>query len=152
MRNLPIFFRRRMIRNRKIPRHIDVGQVGEKFAVRYLKRHGYRIAERDVNCGRSEIDIIAVKDDLCCFIEIKTRLENDALIKSAFRAADTVNHSKTSYLIRGVMNFCSNNYEKYGRYYKSIDIIELYLREERYFYKLLDVTHFKNAINRLKKY
>lgn len=50
---------------------------GENLAVKHLKRAGYRILERNVRLGRYEIDIIARDKDTICFVEVRTRLEND---------------------------------------------------------------------------
>ena len=54
--------------------HNDIGQRGEEIAANYLQEHGYCILERNwTNKGRKEIDIIATKDDVVVFVEVKTR-------------------------------------------------------------------------------
>lgn len=54
--------------------HNDLGQKGEDMAVEYLLQQGYCILERNwKNRGRKEIDIIATKDDVAVFVEVKTR-------------------------------------------------------------------------------
>ncbi|MGI6129848.1 MAG: YraN family protein [bacterium] len=50
-----------------------MGQLGEDFAVTYLKRLGYRILERNFRCRLGEIDIIAKKGKELVFVEVKTR-------------------------------------------------------------------------------
>ena len=50
-----------------------IGTVGEDTAVGYLKKHGYKILERNFNCRYGEIDIIAQHGDYCVFIEVKSR-------------------------------------------------------------------------------
>jgi len=57
----------------------DIGSLGEKNAVRYLQRIGYRIIETNVFIGGGEIDIVAQKGSLIVFVEVKTR-ENDSFI------------------------------------------------------------------------
>ena len=52
---------------------------GEDLAVRYLRRHGFRILERNACLGRYELDIIAREGDTTAFIEVKTRRNPDAL-------------------------------------------------------------------------
>lgn len=54
-----------------------VGQKGEDAACRFLKRHGYRVIERNYSCGFGEIDVIVRNDDTLVFVEVKT-LSNDA--------------------------------------------------------------------------
>ena len=51
----------------------ELGGKGEKLAARYLRRNGYRIAQRNYTCALGEIDIVALRDDQLCFVEIKTR-------------------------------------------------------------------------------
>ena len=54
--------------------HNDLGHKGEDMAVEYLQQNGYCILNRNwTNKGRKEIDIIATKDDIVVFVEVKTR-------------------------------------------------------------------------------
>lgn len=56
-----------MIYNQKI------GKLGENIAVRYLRKHGYRILDRNKHFRCGEIDIIALKNKTFYFVEVKTR-------------------------------------------------------------------------------
>lgn len=49
------------------------GENGEELAVDFLIKHDYRILERNYRHKRAEIDIIAYKDKILCFIEVKYR-------------------------------------------------------------------------------
>ncbi|MBS1149665.1 MAG: Endonuclease [Myxococcaceae bacterium] len=49
------------------------GDRGEGLAVALLERAGYEILERNVSCRYGEIDIIAVKDTVHCFVEVRSR-------------------------------------------------------------------------------
>lgn len=51
----------------------SIGSYGESLACTILKSHGYKILERNFSCKIGEIDIIALKDNILCFIEVKTR-------------------------------------------------------------------------------
>jgi putative endonuclease len=54
--------------------NISVGQKGEDIAVKYLKRHGYKILDRNFRSRRwGEIDIVATNEDVLVFVEVKTR-------------------------------------------------------------------------------
>ncbi len=54
--------------------HNDLGRKGEDMAVRFLQEQGYFILERNwTNRGRKELDIIATKEDVVVFVEVKTR-------------------------------------------------------------------------------
>lgn len=48
-------------------------RLGEDLATRYLKNHGYKIIDRNFRKGYGEIDVIAVKDKVLIFAEVKTR-------------------------------------------------------------------------------
>lgn len=54
----------------------ELGKEGEELAVRFLKKTGYRILERNYVCKLGEIDIIAKEKDTLTFIEVKTRTSN----------------------------------------------------------------------------
>ena len=49
------------------------GDRGEGLAVALLEREGYEILERNVACRLGEVDIIAVKDAVHCFVEVRSR-------------------------------------------------------------------------------
>lgn len=54
-----------------------IGNSGEDAAVKYLKKKGYIILERNFNIRGGEIDIIAKKDGYIVFTEVKTRSNED---------------------------------------------------------------------------
>ncbi len=51
----------------------ELGRIGEDLALRFLKKNGYRIFERNYVCKMGEVDIIAKDKDTIAFIEVKTR-------------------------------------------------------------------------------
>jgi putative endonuclease len=51
----------------------ELGKKGEELALRFLKKRGYRIIERNYVCKMGEMDIIAKERDTFVFIEVKTR-------------------------------------------------------------------------------
>lgn len=54
------------------------GIEGEAIAKRYYERLGYEILETNYRFGRSEIDLIALKEEhLLIFIEVKNRSRKD---------------------------------------------------------------------------
>ena len=53
------------------------GAKGEKLAVKYLKRHGYKILKRNWRNPFGEVDIIASCGDAVVFAEVKTRLSDE---------------------------------------------------------------------------
>ena len=51
------------------------GNIGEDAVCSFLERHGYEIKDRNFTVRGGEIDIIALKNDTLCFVEVKTRGE-----------------------------------------------------------------------------
>lgn len=56
--------------------HNELGITGEQLAEKYLNGLGYAIVERNWRSGHHEIDIVASKNDILHFIEVKTRRGN----------------------------------------------------------------------------
>jgi putative endonuclease len=54
----------------------ELGKKGEEVALRFLKKNGYRILEKNYVCKMGEMDIIAKEKDTLVFIEVKTRTSN----------------------------------------------------------------------------
>ena len=51
----------------------ETGNYGEELVGRYLRRRWYRILERQYRCRFGEIDLIARRGGILCFVEVKTR-------------------------------------------------------------------------------
>lgn len=51
----------------------QVGTTGEKISINFLVNNGYSIIMENFFSPLGEIDIIAIKDNYLCFIEVKTR-------------------------------------------------------------------------------
>jgi putative endonuclease len=51
----------------------ELGRKGEELALRFLKKRGYRIIEKNYTCKMGEMDIIGKEKDTFVFIEVKTR-------------------------------------------------------------------------------
>jgi len=56
-----------------MPSNSDIGSRGENLAARHLSDLGFTILEQNVRIGKAEIDIVAQKDELLLFVEVKTR-------------------------------------------------------------------------------
>ena len=50
-----------------------IGNLGEELATVILKTKGYYIIRRNFSCPYGEIDIVAIKDKVLSFVEVKTR-------------------------------------------------------------------------------
>lgn len=54
-------------------KHIHTGKVGEDLGWSFVEQQGYTILEKNWRHSRWEVDIIASKDNVLHFVEIKTR-------------------------------------------------------------------------------
>lgn len=53
-----------------------IGNIGEKYSQKYLKKSGYKIASTNYSTKFGEIDIVAENEKYIVFVEVKTRKEN----------------------------------------------------------------------------
>lgn len=51
-----------------------MGRFGENAVAYYLEKKGYKIRKRNFRVKGGEIDIIAEKDGIIAFVEVKTRM------------------------------------------------------------------------------
>jgi putative endonuclease len=51
----------------------ELGALGERIAERWLRTRGWRVLERRFRSGHRDIDLIAERDDVIAFIEVKAR-------------------------------------------------------------------------------
>ena len=56
--------------------HNEVGKTGEALAATWLIQQGFTVLHRNWRFARTEVDIIASKEDILHFIEVKTRTGN----------------------------------------------------------------------------
>lgn len=109
--------------------HIDFGKLGEQLAEDFLVGRGYTILHRNWRHSRYEIDIVAIKNNLPHFIEVKTRSS-----KIFGEPEQSVNKKKLRFLFQAVDEFLYQHPE-----YKNfqVDILSINLhpqQEPRYFF------------------
>ncbi|MBO7304704.1 MAG: YraN family protein [Clostridia bacterium] len=122
-----------------------IGNKGEAQAAAYLKKHGYKIIERNYVAFGNEIDIVAESKDTLAFIEVKTRTVGRENPKEP-RPASAVTPDKQRKII------CAAKYYLGSRSVQkevSLDVIEVYLTADG---KILNTVHMKNAFTRNTAY
>ena len=54
----------------------ELGKTGEAFVANYLQKEGYTIIAQNYQTRSGEIDVIAMKDDVIAFVEVKLRTKH----------------------------------------------------------------------------
>ena len=110
------------------------GVWGELFTARYLRDNGYKIITSNHTCRFGEIDLIAMKDDVLCFVEVKTRAEN-----TENRPMEAVDEEKQNKMRMTADIFVS--YSKLGNATR-FDVSEVWLDKDS---KLVRLNYIANA-------
>ena len=124
------------------PRRI-IGNLGERAAVKFLKKHHYRILETNYVAENREIDIIAKKKDTLVFLEVKTRNVKHLGYKEA-RPASSVTPEKQRKIIKTASRYIGY---KYTDLKKRFDVIEVYLESFDGKTKIKEIRHLENAFD-----
>ncbi len=111
------------------------GSKGEAIAAEYLREKGYKILAMNYFCRFGEIDIIAEKDDVLVFTEVKLRKNRDFA-----NALEYVTKSKQEKIIKTAMIYMSTlgNEQRYSRF----DVIEIYHDG-----KVNEINHLENSFS-----
>jgi len=81
-----------------------VGQQGEAFVCVWLQDQGFQIIAQNYRTRTGEVDIIAMKDELLSFIEVKTRLNSYFPLQAVITPSKqkrTISAAKHFLLFRG---------------------------------------------------
>ena len=110
-----------------------LGNIGEIKSCEYLESAGYLILEKNFRCAFGEIDIIARREDVICFVEVKTRASS-----SYGEPLESVNPLKTA-RIRNTASYYLG-LKNLNSFEVSFDVISIKVSGK----KLL-LQHFKNC-------
>lgn len=83
--------------------HLSTGLNGEDLAADHLREKGYLILQRNLRMGKAEIDIIARKDGILVFVEVKTRTNDNFGYPEEFvnrRKQRMILNAADSYILR----------------------------------------------------
>lgn len=113
----------------------NIGEKGEEYTVKFLKKKKYKILERNYRKRYGEIDIIAENKNYIVFVEVKTR-HTDSMTS----AADAVNRQKQIRIIKTAsLYLAENETEKFCRF----DVCEVYINSDNL--KLVDINYIEAA-------
>lgn len=116
-----------------------IGNLGEKFAAKHLKRLGYKILEKNFVAEGHEIDIIAQNKHETVFVEVKTRSVGK-YGEAETRPAASVTPAKQRKIIEAARIYAAyNSTDKQLRF----DVIEVFVEKN----KLSKINHMEGAFN-----
>jgi putative endonuclease len=87
-----------IITNKKV-----VGDIGEQVVEKWLVFNNFKILAKNYRTKLGEVDLIAQKDDVIAFVEVKTRKTE------YFPTSLVVNRSKQQKIIRAAKHFVLQN-------------------------------------------
>lgn len=119
----------------------DIGMHGESVAAKFLKKHGFRILEKNLHVSHNELDIIAKNKEYIIFVEVKTRSSDQTLNTGFGSPASAVDKSKQSRTVTAARGYLKNS--KYTNLQPRFDVIEVYLDKNTQ--KVLKINHIINA-------
>ena len=80
----------------------QIGNIGEKLAVRFLKNKGFDIIETNYRRKWGEIDIIAEKNNILHFVEVKATV---SLETSGYRPEENIRLWKKQRMSRAIRTY-----------------------------------------------
>ena len=118
-------------------RNPSLGQRGESFAARFLKKQGYRILARSDRQRWGEIDLIALDGRTLVFVEVKTRRSHEK-----GHPADAVDEAKQRRLTRLALIYL----KQHGllEYPVRFDVVAITWAAER---QTPQVQHYRHAFD-----
>lgn len=102
---------------------IELGERGEEFAARFLKRRGYKILVPRFKSRSGEIDLVCRDGEWLVFVEVKTRASDRHGAPS-----EAVQREKQRHMSRAALDYL--RLLQHPRVRWRFDIVEVILREE----------------------
>jgi len=114
----------------------DLGDFGERVAAAHLEAKGYRVLATRFRVREGEVDVVAQRDGVVAFVEVKTR-RGDAM----GTAAEQVGARKAKRLLIAAEAFWQAHPELPAE--RRIDVIAIDLDGSG---RVLSVEHIENAV------
>jgi len=113
--------------------NLEIGQLGERIAKKYLQDKGYRIMDENYKNKYAEVDLIADNKDILVFVEVRTRIT-----EQFGTPEDSINRNKMKKLIRNAEAYVARR--RYSKKHR-IDAVCIVLNKER---ELSRIDHYEN--------
>jgi len=85
------------------------GELGENICAAYLIKLGFSISERNYSTKNGEIDIIAIKNDVTHFIEVKSISLKKSVSHETYNPAENLTKQKYQKIVLTVGDYLSEN-------------------------------------------
>lgn len=116
-------------------KHNEIGTTGEDIATKYLEKKGFFIIDRNYKRKWGELDIIAQKNEVLHFVEVKTvsrksyggHFEQEI---NNYRPEDNMHPWKIKRLQRALQTYLLEKYKKNEPLWQ-FDLVCVFLDEER---------------------
>jgi len=113
----------------------SIGKLGENIAREYLENKGYKIIEQNYKTKYAEIDLIAKKDNVLIFVEVRSKAG-----EQFGSPEDTINREKKRRLKMNSMGYV--NRVKWRKGYR-VDAVCIVFNPDQTIFRL---THHENII------
>ncbi len=122
----------------------QIGDFGERMAVRYLRLHGYTVKERNWRSGHMEIDIIASNFTTIAFVEVKARTYTQETLDLAPPPGTAVKSEKQRLTRKAAKDYLWQHPTKKQ---PRMDVIEIWLIHDKQTdkTKVAKINHIKAA-------
>lgn len=116
--------------------YIEFGSFAESLADKFLKKRGYEILGRNYRKPWGEVDIIAEKEEIIIFVEVKA---SDSPAPKGFEPEKRVNNDKIKRIKRAAQTYIQQKNLDDRSW--QIDLIAIELNKD---WGTAKITHFKN--------
>lgn len=117
--------------------YIEFGSFAESLAEKFLASKNYKILDRNYRKPWGEVDIIAEKEGIIIFVEVKA---SDKLAPKGFEPEKRVNADKIKRIKRAAQTYIQQNNLDDKSW--QMDIIAVELDKDR---EVAKIRHFKNV-------
>lgn len=114
-----------------------IGRWGENVAAEYLRNRGYEIVARNLRTPYGELDVIARKDGVIVFVEVKTRTGTSYGLPEG-----SVTPAKIAHLLDAARHFLQTNLENDCDW--RVDVIAIQGRPNK---PGVEIEWFQNAVS-----
>lgn len=120
-----------------------LGELGEEIACKFLMKHGFKVTARNYTKKWGEIDIIAEKEEIIHFIEVKSVAKDLSMTESnsGYRPEENMHPQKLRRLSRVIQTYLIS--KKIGNTKWQIDLFLVFIDKSK---RLARVKPINNLI------